>query len=122
MIQGVVTADREPIVQMTARDSSGHDYAFDAVVDTGFTGWLTMPPDIIRTLQLPWREWGAAILADGSQIVFDVYDATILWDGQLVVIPVDEADAEPLLGMRLMQGYRIIIEGIDGGVVQLERM
>ena len=122
MIQGIVTSDREPIVQMVAQDAIGQDHKFDAVVDTGFTGWLTLPPHTIAALGLSWKELGAAILADGSLIDFDVYEASVLWDGQWVTIPVDEADADPLMGMRLMQGYRILIEDVDGGSVQIERI
>jgi clan AA aspartic protease len=122
MIEGVVTSDREPIVRLGVCDASGNAHEFEAVVDTGFTGWLTLPPDMIAKLGLTWREWGAAILADGSQIIFKVYDAVIMWDGQAIHCTVDEADAEPLNGMRLMQGYRILIEDIDGGIVRLERM
>lgn len=122
MIQGVVTVDKEPIVRIVVRDASGRDHAHDAVVDTGFTGWLTLPPSVIAALNLTWREWGAGILADGGRVLFNVYDATLHWDGQIVTIPVDEADAEPLIGMRLLQGFRIIIENIDGGLVQIDRL
>jgi len=107
---------------MVAQDAIGQDHKFDAVVDTGFTGWLTLPPHTIAALGLSWKELGAAILADGSLIDFDVYEASVLWDGQWVTIPVDEADADPLMGMRLMQGYRILIEDVDGGSVQIERI
>jgi clan AA aspartic protease len=120
VIRGTVTADYEPIVRIVVRDAYGQDHEYDAVVDTGFTGWLTLPPDVITALNLSWREWGAAILADGSQILFNVYDASIVWDGQPVTLPVDEADAEPLIGMRMMKGYRILIENVAGGLVQIE--
>lgn len=122
MMQGAVNAEREPIVQIVVRDANGQDHAHDAIVDTGFTGWLTLPPSLIASLNLAWRESGAGILADGGQILFNVYDATLLWDGQLVAIPVDEAEAEPLIGMRLMHGYRILIEDVDGGLVQIDRL
>lgn len=122
MITGTVNADREPIIRIIVRDASGQEHEYSAVVDTGFTGWLTLPPDVITALGPSWREWGAAILADGSQISFNVYDVPVVWDGQLITIPTDEADAEPLVGMHLMQGYSIFIEDVDGGIVQIERM
>jgi clan AA aspartic protease len=122
MIMGAVNADREPLIRLQVRDLNGQDQEFTAVVDTGFTGWLTLPPDFIKTLGLPWKELGAAILADGSQIYFDVYDATIVWDGQTITIPVDESDSEPLLGMALMYVFRILIDAVDGGLVQIERI
>ena len=39
-----------------------------------------------------------------------------------IVTAEGEADSPPLLGMRLMQGYRILIEDIEGGSVRLERL
>ncbi len=48
MIQGIVNSDREPIVQIVARNLNNEDYAVDVVVDTGFTGWLTLSPHIIN--------------------------------------------------------------------------
>lgn len=122
MIAGTVNVNREPIVRLTLYDTNGRDHEFDVLVDTGFTAWLTLPPDIIGALGLSWREWSAATLADGSRIVFDVYNATILWDGQVIHIPVDEADAHPLVGMALLDGYRIIIEDVDAGRVVIERI
>lgn len=43
MIAGVVTANREAVMPVTVRNSQGHDVTVDAVIDTGFTGFLTLP-------------------------------------------------------------------------------
>jgi predicted aspartyl protease len=68
------------------------------------------------------REWGASILADGSRTTFNVYDGSIEWDGQVITVPVDEVDADPLVGMRTTKSFRILVDDIDGGIVQLERI
>ena len=115
MITGTVNADREPVVRIWLHDVNGQEQECVAIVDTGFTGWLTLPPDLITALGLSWKELGAATLADGSQILFDVYEATVVWDGQVVAISVDESDSEPLIGMALMDSFRILIEDMDGG-------
>jgi len=78
MITGIVNADREPIIQIKIRDANGQEHQRDAVVDTGYTGWLTLPPDVVGTLGLTWRDRGGGILADGSEALFDVYSATSL--------------------------------------------
>ena len=122
MITGTVNADREPVIRIRVHDVNGHERHRAAVVDTGFTGWLTLPPDFIMALGLFWKELGAAILADGSQVLFDVYEASVVWDGQVVAISVDESNSEPLVGMALMDGFRILIEDVDGGLVQIERI
>ncbi len=101
---GIVTTDREAILEVSVLDVGGQEQKYPSVVDTGFTGWLTLPPDVIAALGLTWRERGGAMLADGSHTFFDVYNATVIWDGQPVTIPVDEVDSDPLLGMSLMYG------------------
>jgi clan AA aspartic protease len=114
--------DREPIVRIILRDVNGQEHECDAVVNTGFTGWLTLPPDLISVLSLSWKELGGAILADGSTVFFDVYDGIIVWDGQPLAIPIDESDTEPLVGMTLMYGYELNVQNVDGGTVTLRRM
>ena len=68
------------------------------------------------------KKSGTAILADGSQVFFDVYEASIVWDGQVLATSVDESDSEPLIGMALMSGFRILIDDVDGGPVSIERI
>ncbi|MEH2178633.1 clan AA aspartic protease [Nostoc sp.] len=119
MIIGRVNGHYEPIIRVDIHDSNGRVYERDAVIDTGFDGWLSLPPDIITVLGLNWKRRGRALLADGSESIFDIYEATVLWDGQLLTIPIDEADSEPLVGMSLMESYELNIQVIDGGMVRL---
>ncbi len=109
MIAGTINADLEPILEVVLLAADGQEYRRNAVVDTGYTGWLTMPPDTIAELGLAWRERGGATLADGSRTLFDVYNATIIWDGHPLTIPVDAVDEEPLLGMSLMYDYELLM-------------
>ena len=122
MITGTVNADREPVVPIRVRDRNGRNHDFAAIVDTGFNGSLTLPLNVITALGLPWKELSEATLADGSCVLYDVYDGTILWDGQAVAITIDESDSEPLIGMEVMDGCRILIEDVAGGLVQIERI
>src|SRR5438128_2473380 len=122
MITGVVNADREAVIQVIVRDANGQDHQYEAVVDTGYTGWLTLPPNVVAALGLTWRERGGATLADGSQALFDVYDATVVWDGQPITIPVDVIDADPLVGMSLMYGYELVMPILDGAIFTLRRL
>jgi predicted aspartyl protease len=56
-------------------------------------------------------------LADGSVLAFDVYVATVDWHGQPRNVEVEAADAQPLLGMGLMQGSELRIQIMLGGSV-----
>jgi clan AA aspartic protease len=122
MIIGSVNADYEPIIHLGIYGVDGQIYEQPAIVDTGFNGWLSLPPDFIAKLGLSWKRRGRAILGDGSECIFDVYEATLFWDEQLLTIPIDEAESDPLVGMSLMEGYRLTVEAIIGGCVQIEKL
>ncbi|MBW4581091.1 MAG: clan AA aspartic protease [Tildeniella nuda ZEHNDER 1965/U140] len=122
MISGSVNVEFEPIVPLSVCAANGQIHTQDAIVDTGFNGWLSLPPDAIALLELTWKRRGRAILGDGSECVFDVYEAVVLWDTDLLTIPVDEADAEPLIGMSLMEGYQLTVQVFEGGRVELSRL
>ncbi len=122
MITGLVNPEFEPIIPLSIRRSDGKIFTQDAIVDTGFNGWLSLPPDLITQLNLIWKRRGRAILGDGSECVFDVYEAVVLWDGTPLAIPVDEADSEPLVGMSLMEGYRLTIQVFEGGQLELRKV
>ncbi len=122
MITGKVNADLEAIISMTIYDRNGKIHPQEAVIDTGFNGWLSLPPDLITQFNLQWKRRGRALLGDGSECVFDIYEAMILWDGLLLRIPIDEADAEPLVGMSLMAGYQLSMEIFERGNVELNKI
>ena len=43
MITGIVNADFEPIISLSLQGADGQIYTQDAIVDTGFNGWLSLP-------------------------------------------------------------------------------
>jgi clan AA aspartic protease len=122
VITGFVNIEFEPIIPLLIRRADGKIFTQDAIVDTGFNGWLSLPPDLIAELNLKWKRRGRAILGDGSECVFNVYEAVVVWDDTLLTIPVDEADAEPLVGMSLMEGYQLTIQVFEGGFVELRKV
>jgi clan AA aspartic protease len=122
MISGKVVALRGAAVPMAIYDADGLKHEFEAIVDTGFSGWLTLPADTISALGLPWRAQRRGLLADGTEVVYRSYEAKLAWDGRTVTVRVSGVGSEPMIGMRLMIGHRILIENIDGGAVTIERM
>ena len=117
MITGVVTDDRQAIIQLTVRGPAGQEQEIEAIIDTGFDGSLSLPSAIVVQLGLPWRQRGRALLADGSESVFDIYEATVDWDGEARRIAVDEAETVPLIGMSLLEGYEFTVQVQRGGSV-----
>jgi clan AA aspartic protease len=122
MITGFINVEFEPIIPLSIRRTDGKVFTQDAIVDTGFNGWLSLPPDLITELNLKWKRRGRAILGDGSECVFNVYEAVVVWDDTLLTIPVDEADAEPLVGMSLMESYQLTMQVFEGGQVELRKI
>jgi len=110
VIAGRVTIDREAVIPLSVRGPSGRRRLVEAVVDTGYDGWLSLPSSVIHYLGLAWIRTGPITLADGSEIEFNVYDAVVKWDGKLRHVTVDELEAAPLVGMALLSGHHL---GID---------
>jgi clan AA aspartic protease len=121
MIVGIVRA-REPLIQLTIRGFRGRQQEIEAVVDSGYTGWLTLPPKVIAALNLRWQTFGRGMLADGSVSAFDVYQAKVVWDGRLRRVFVDEFDAAPLVGMALLRGYEYKMQVRARGKVTIKRL
>jgi clan AA aspartic protease len=119
MITGVVTASREATIRLLIQEASGQLQPLDALIDTGFSGFLTLPSARIASLGLLWLSRQQGLLADGSIQVFDVYAATVEWDGQLRLVEVEAADTDVLLGMSLLAGYELRIQVLPGGLVTL---
>ncbi len=122
MISGVVTDDRQAVIHLKVRGPAGQEQEIEAIIDTGFDGWLSLPSFVVAGLGLAWRRRGRALLADGSESVFDIYEAAVDWDGEVRRIPVDEAETAPLVGMSLLEGYEITIEVQRGGKVTVKAL
>ena len=119
MMTGAVNTDLEALLRLTVRDGGGQPQVVEAVIDTGFNGFLTLPPALIAVLGLTWLCRQQGQLADGSIQTFDVYVATVDWDGQPRGVEVEAADAQPLIGMALMQGSDLRIQVAPGGPVTI---
>ena len=77
MITGSVNSRREAIIQLEVLGHDGQRQAVDAVIDTGFNGFLTLPGQVIAALGL--RRFGSVrvVLVDGSEDLFPTYKATV---------------------------------------------
>jgi clan AA aspartic protease len=122
MMSGTVNADLEARLRLTVRDSGGKPQDVDAVIDTGFNGFLTLPPGLITALGVPWLCRQEGLLADGSVLPFDVYVAKVAWNGKPRSVEVEATDSPPLVGMALMQGSDFRIQVVPGGPVTIAEL
>lgn len=121
MITGVVNAQRRVIVRLRIRGTGGQEMETEAMIDTGFDASLSLRPDQIALLQLPYITQDTTTVADGSETTFDVYQAVVVWDGQDVVVFVDESDVMPCVGMSLLEGYDLSVRAVIGGPVTITK-
>jgi len=119
MIAGVVNPALEATISLLVQDAAGGSRQIEGVIDTGFSGALTLPSAPIAALGLPWLGRQQGLLADGSVQVFDVYTATVIWDGQLRTVEVECIETTPLVGMALLQGHELRIQVVSGGAVTI---
>ena len=52
MITGVVNANCEATIRLMVHGSNGQEQEIEAIIDTGFTGFLTLYPSLIAWLRL----------------------------------------------------------------------
>ena len=117
MMTGVVTSNREAVLRVMVRGTHGQEVPVDAVIDTGFTGFLTLPAQLIVILALAFAGTTRATLGDGSGVRLDIFEATVLWDNQERRVPVLAAEGGALMGMSMLSGYRVTLDVEDGGAV-----
>jgi clan AA aspartic protease len=122
MIYGVVNLRREATLPLVVGNARKQQQVVDAVIDTGFNGFLCLPAKTIAALDLPWSAADIVTLGDGSQTLFDIYTAMVIWDGQYREIDIAESETYPLLGMALLYGYRLQVDTVEGGIVKIEAL
>ncbi len=120
MIKGAVNAKREAFVEVEIILADEENVVQPALIDTGFSGFLSLPPDTISELELPFVEEKIFVLANQREEQISLYQAVILWDGEKRLVLV-AATGIPLIGMALLEGFRLTVDVTDGGAVLIEK-
>ena len=120
MIEGLVNANYEPVISLPVQGPAGRAREIEVVADTGYNGYLTLPPGLGADLGLPLVGDGEATLADGNEAVFDVHGVSVLRGGQLRYVEADATGSTPLLGMWLLEGHNLNIQVVAGGSVVIQ--
>ncbi|HZO91708.1 MAG TPA: clan AA aspartic protease [Chthonomonadaceae bacterium] len=108
------------LVPVTFRLPNRSDLAIEFVVNTGYTGFLTLPPAAIAALGLPFEYDIPANLADDTEVFVPVHSATILWNGKEREVRVLAIGKRPLLGTAFMGGKELLVQFADNGLVTLD--
>jgi len=121
MIHGTVVGlqARVSVIFCFSEDSN---VEFECIIDTGFEGFLTLPPTIINELGLSYLSEINANLADNTNITVDVYLATIIWKGVERNVAVLSMGRRPLVGTALLEDYHLSIDFYEGGSVLIDEV
>ena len=103
-------------------DAEGQPRSLEVVLDTGFTGYLTLPSESISQLGLPSVGQRTFELANGELFDFRVYLGSLSWHGRPSDVLVLQSDSVPLLGMALLWGSRITMDALNEGEVTIEEL
>ena len=114
------TAQLEAVVRLRLRGPGGAEAEVNAVVDTGYTGSLTLPDAVAIALGLMRRSGGQAVLADGSSRRFNTYAAEVEWSDSWRGVVASALGDEALVGMGLLAGHDLRVEVVAGGRVTVE--
>lgn len=120
MITGVITADREAAVRFPVRDQHGQEREVQAIIDTGFNGYLTLSESLVSALGLSYHSRIVVTLGDGSDRVLRQYEATVVWDGREREVLVLAAEGVPLVGMATLYGHDVFLNIVDGGRITVQ--
>ena len=122
MLSGRVDFNLEAVVPIEVVGRNGQHYSTEAVLDTGFDGYLSLPADIIHRLMLEPEPPVIVTLADGQQVGWRAWDGQVLWHGHVRNILILVSDETPLLGMELLEGSQLTIQVRIGGNVLIEEL
>ena len=120
MIEGAVNAALQAVVSLPLRGPTGRALEVEAVVDTGFDRFLTLPLRVVKELDLAFAGVNRVQLADGSEAALDSYAVTVRWDGRPRRVLAYVSDATPLIGMSMLAGHQFCVDVGGGGRVVIE--
>ena len=114
------SADRQVFGSIEVVDAEGRLRPVEVLLDTEFTGCLTLSAETVRQLGLSSVGRRTLKSANGEWSASEAYLATASWHGHLADVLVLESDSAPLLGMTLLWGSRATLETDRQGAPQIE--
>ena len=89
------------------------------VMDTGFTGQVSLPERYVTRLGLVMDRSSQGHLANGEFIDIPSGDAVVIWQGAPRSVQFLQTGTEPLLGMEFLWNNRITIDAVANGPVTI---
>lgn len=120
MIEGTFGDRDELFFEVDLIANNGLELPVDALLDTGFSGWLAMDEQDLEGLDWIYIRRQEMQTARG-EFDFDLYAGKIRIDHQEFDIPVHVGDGVPevLIGRQLLKNRRLVVD-ISAGILTLE--
>ncbi|MEK0178903.1 MAG: aspartyl protease [Oscillatoriales cyanobacterium] len=120
MIEGTFGDQDELFFEVELIADNGLELPVDALLDTGFSGWLAMDEQDLEGLDWIYIRRQEMRTARG-EFDFDLYAGKIKIDNQEFDIPVHVGDGVPeiLIGRQWLKNRRLVVD-ISAGVLTLE--
>ena len=122
MLTGKINSRLEAVISVSIRGPEGRVLEADATVDTGFSGTLSLPREMVAGLGLLPYGTMLGTLADGRESFFPVYTAIVFWHGKPRLTYVSVVESEPLLGMGMLHGCEFSMQVVEGGEVAIQEL
>ncbi len=122
MIRGRVDSHRQAWVQLDLKSRTVRLQRIEAMVDTGFDGNLTLPPNIIRELDFEPELEVNIVLATGAADRVKTWSGDVIWHEQVRSLLILESSGTPLLGMELLEDSQLTMQARINGDVLIERL
>ena len=118
----MVNQDLEPCVSLTVLGAGGRTYAGEFIIDTGYSGEIVLPLDIVEELNLARGDDIAVTLGDGTTDDYATYNARIEWHDRHRDVMVTSVGSEALVGIRLLRGSNLSVDAEPGGPVTIAEL
>lgn len=114
--------DQQLRITLEIINAEGRPCPVEMVLDTGFSGYLTLPTETIRELGLSPLGWRTLELDGVSLSEFEAYLAAVSLQGHLTDVLALRSDGAPLMGMGLPWGDRIALHAIAAEEINIQEL
>jgi clan AA aspartic protease len=117
MITGRIDKNLEARVELSVVGENENEVV-EFIIDTGFNGYLAVPPSLLTRFDLQLGAVQRGMTADGRVGFFDTVELKVIWHDRLLTLRAQVLD-EPLIGTRLLAGNELYAQWSAGGEFRL---
>ena len=117
MIEGIVNNFDEPIIKLDIHLSGNNSKKVNAIIDTGFNGYISIPTTIIEESNWDFLGTEEYELANGDIVEERVYLGKIIFDGdELQVFSLTNRTKDVLIGTKVLKNKILKVDFKDSKV------